>query len=189
MSTKCGWAVVEDGEIVDKGLIKATDDFRIIGLVDDFSFLTKANLIAKQVFALYSKYDPDYVYIEQTNSGSFRTTQKLLEFIHFAVLNQFDKTGFATKVKYVDTSAWRSLLKIHLSKEDKVNNKLVKQKKKRGKVTAKHLSVRWANKTFDLQLKQKDNDIAEALAVAMVGQLSEMEKARWTSTDLSKVFK
>jgi hypothetical protein len=58
---------------------------------------------------------------------------------------------------------------LRLTKEDKENNKLVRNHLKRGKITPKHLSVRWANREFDLSLKIKDNDIADSLAVCYCG--------------------
>jgi hypothetical protein len=69
---------------------------------------------------------------------------------------------------------------IRLSTNDKKNNKLVREGKKRGKVTSKHLSVRWANEKYSLSLKIKDNDIADALAIAACGLLREKEISHQT---------
>jgi hypothetical protein len=42
----------------------------------------------------------------------------------------------------------------------------VKQKKKRGKIGKKHLSVRYVNDIFGLDFKIKDNDIADSICLA-----------------------
>lgn len=49
--------------------------------------------------------------------------------------------------------------------------------KSRGKVTFKHLSVQYVNKKFKLELKLKDNDIADSicLGVAYLKQLGELK--------------
>ena len=46
----------------------------------------------------------------------------------------------------------------------------------RGKITPKHLAVRWANDIYNKKLKIKDNDIADALAIATCGIIKEKTK-------------
>jgi hypothetical protein len=66
-------------------------------------------------------------------------------------------------LKYMDPSEWRKIVDLKLSKADKDNNKAVKKKEKRGKITRKHLSVRMVNEKFGKSLKIKDNDEADAI--------------------------
>lgn len=190
MSTSCGWAVLDNLELVKSGLVNVKNNFSHDHMkqeVEDYQFIDKANLVAKHIAVIVQCHKPDFIYIEQTNSGSFRTSQKMLEFIHYAVLQILKVIGFSAIVRYVDTSAWRARHAIYLSKEDKKNNKMVSQGKKRGRVTKKHLAVRWANNAFNLSLKLKDNDIAEALAIASYGHSKEKNK-KPTNINLDALF-
>jgi Holliday junction resolvasome RuvABC endonuclease subunit len=36
----------------------------------------------------------------------------------------------------------------------------------KGKITKKHLAIRWVNETYNLNLAMKDNDAADAIALA-----------------------
>lgn len=190
MSTKTGYAVLDNGTLVDKGLItadsKPTDGF-LKGLVEDYTFLSDAHWISTRIAKLIGGID--YIYIEQTNIGKNRTSQKQLEFVHCMVLNNLRKLSVADRVRYVDTSAWRSELKVRMTKDDTKHNKLVKAKKIRGKITTKHLAVRWANETYGLDLLLKDNDIADAIAVATYGNIYENKPTPSVSEqDVEKIF-
>lgn len=179
LSIKPGWAVLDEtGELVDCGAkifktIGSSDDY-----ISDFTQIDRAWLVGNFVDDLIKKFKPDFIWIEQTNAGSWRNSQKLLEFIHFAVLSKIKDYGLKERVRYVDTSAWTSSNKIRMTKEDSAHNKLVKEKKARGKITKKHLSVRWASERFNLKLKLLDNDMAEALAIAMHGVKKNQEKLK-----------
>lgn len=132
----------------------------------------------------------DTIVIEETNMAKARYSQKFLEFMHAFTLNELlDYKCFNSKyeyarpsVVYVNTSDWRRAIGISLSKEDKkLNAKLSKakslakkngeklDKKKlgiKGKVNKKHKAVNYVNETFNLQLKVKDNNEAEAICMA-----------------------
>lgn len=192
MSTKTGYAIINNGDLNDFGLVarspRVIDELTQLCVVD-FGFLSDAEDIAKHVNKLVSLHQVDYIYIEQTNKGRNRVSQKQLEFIHCSVLKSLRGSGDKEKVRYVDTSAWRKELKIRLSKEDSAHNKLVKKKKARGKITTKHLAVRWANSTYNLDLLLKDNDIADAIAVATYGFIQENKsKPNVTEKDIEAMF-
>jgi len=165
VSSKTGYAVLEDGKLLEKGLAKSPaveyDDRE-----QDFGALARAEAMCEKIAKLIVKYKPDAIAIEQTNAGKFRTSQKLLEFTHCLILRWVNGQEMALKVRYIDTSKWRSGLGIKLTKEQRVHNKAVKAKAARGKVTPKHLAVAWANKEYGLDLLQKDHDIADAIACA-----------------------
>jgi len=192
LSLKPGFAVLDS----ERGLVAyGTKRFNWRefdgSVVDDFVKMYQAKEIASFIKNLVEEYEPDEIWIEQTNAGSFRNSQKLLEFIHFAVLDKIKLLGCKEKVGYVDTSAWSSLLKIRQTKEDTKNNALVREKKKRGKITKKHLSVRWANASYGLTLKLKDNDAAEAIAIATYGLKKRLLKEKLKnrgSVDLNKAL-
>lgn len=176
MSTHCGWALISDeAGLLGHGLYE-TSDKPLNSLVEDYFYMARASSISYQVAGLVMQVQPDYIYIEQTNKGRARGSQKQLEFIHFAVLYELKKNNWHHKVRYIDTSDWRKILNIKMTKDDSKHNKRVKSGEIRGKITPKHLAVRWANEMYKQKLKLKDNDIADAMAVATCGILKEKTK-------------
>jgi hypothetical protein len=192
MSTKTGYAIINNDSISSFGLLtrsSKTIEEKTQVFVEDFGYLADAKSIAVQIVDLIKLNNIDYIYIEQTNKGRNRTSQKQLEFIHCCVLSSIKSIGMAKIVRYVDTSAWRKALKIKTTKQDSAHNKLVKSKKAKGKITTKHLAVRWANSTYNLNLLIKDNDIADAIAVATYGIKYESNpKPEITERDIEKIF-
>lgn len=141
-----------------------------------FAHVEVAESVTKIVADWVDAHAPDQIVIEQTNLGKARYSQKQLEFIHFAVISELRsrKAAFV----YLDSSEWRRALQQRLSKEDRKNNAKVAKAKKTadplaakkalgvsGKITHKHLSVAWVNANFQLQLKLKDNDVADAVCL------------------------
>jgi hypothetical protein len=195
LSNSSGYAILNNGVLIDKGVFKSPASVEKSVLAEDFSFIVRAKVMANYLMTIINKYPSDYIYIEQTNKGRCRTTQKQLEFIHYAILDELKRSNNDKKVRYVDTSAWRTLLSIRLTKDDSAHNKLVKKKQIRGKITPKHLSIRWANLTYNLNLIVKDNDIADAIAVATYGykyetKLNKNSTIQNTSNlDLESLFK
>ena len=155
---------------------ECTDD-----VLGDFALLKSAIGLADRLMQLVAQYAPDRIYIEQTNGGRFRTSQKQLEFIHCAFLQRLIEQH--NLVRYVDTSRWRSMLNIKLTKDQRKHNKLVKIKQARGKITPKHLAVIWANETYGLTLLKKDHDIADALCIATYGYCVESRPQVYESLD------
>jgi hypothetical protein len=169
LSTKCGWSYLEDGKLIDYGLIvHKVPNFNVN---DDpnkqkgypFNIAKAADEMAMLIFNKYSEKRPDKIVIENTVKGRNRHTQRLIEWYHKSLIDNFKSIAY--KVNYMDPSEWRSILAMRLTNEDKKNNKSVKQGLKRGKITKKHLSVRLINEMFDLKLKLKDNDIADSIAL------------------------
>lgn len=106
------------------------------------------------------------IVIEETNKGKNRYTQKYLEFLHFAVLEKLLGGSLVPMaaiegIKYIDSSAWRRIVGVRLSPEDKKSNKA----KSAPKVTLKHVSVRYCNSTYHLELRLKDNNAADAICL------------------------
>jgi Holliday junction resolvasome RuvABC endonuclease subunit len=179
ISTKTGFALIEDGQLINYGLIKISPTGH-----SDYELLDLAQALSKEIAIKVSNSNPDKIAIEQTNPGRFRV-QKLLEFIHMATLIDLRALGAQSKVEYLDTSRWRSLIKMRLSKDQKDHNKKVKAKKAKGKITAKHLSVAWVNAKFDKKFKQKDNDICDAICLAYAAYI---QPVRHTDIDLNAFF-
>ena len=175
---KSGWALIENGKLLDKGLIEAPQITR--HRLPACNLVAESEALARDLINLIHKHQPDFVYVEETNMGRSRTTQKALEFLHCAFLQEClssPRSDLPNLIKYIDTSKWRSTLEIKLNKEQRDHNKLVKNHLARGKITPKHLAVAWANKTYGLELLQKDDDIADACGLAQCGYMLEMKKA------------
>lgn len=206
LSSSSGYAIIdENGLLLDKGLLTADKIQTAKSVTEEYSFILGARNIAKKVRNVILKAGTvDYVIVEQTNLGKNRSSQKYLEFIHFAVLCELEDLGLEYKTYYCDTSKWRSGLEIKLSKEQRAHNKDLSEKKKKakekgdivkvgsgsGKITWKHLSVNWVNSMFSLGFKIKDNDIADAICLAYFGHLkiSQFQEYELIELDLDKIF-
>lgn len=167
---KTGWAMIESsrpGEVTT-GLLQPSKGSIKSGLEVE-GFLNAGLDLGQMIENLVKTQKPDFIVIEQTNLGKSRTTQKYLEFLHFGTLAVLQESGHLGLSAYIDSSEWRSGIGLALSGDQRKHNKLVKAKLAKGKLTWKHLSVAWANKTFDLKLKQKDDDIADAICLAAYG--------------------
>lgn len=171
LSTKPGFAVMDDGST----LVAHGTAFLLAATVErspawdhvlDYMFIDVACRVAQKVAAWIHDFQPDMVAIEQTNQGRSRTTQKELEFIHFAVLQEIRRLGYQYKLTYIDSSRWRSLCEQKMTKEQRKHNKEVTEGKMRGKIRKKHLAVAWANQKFGLSLIMKDEDAADAIGIA-----------------------
>lgn len=183
LSTKTGWALLSGPQPVSVegyGKIEVAP-FSTEG-VYPWNYVAGAAAVAGQVRSLIEEHGSDiYVVIEETNLGRSRYAQKALEFIHHAALEEIKKLVPPEKVVYISSSAWRLTLQLRLTAADRAANKKLKEAsavaKKTGKkldkkalgvtgrVTQKHLSVRWVNEHFGLELKMKDNDIADAICL------------------------
>jgi hypothetical protein len=119
----------------------------------------------------------DHIVIEETNLGRNRYSQKMLEWIHLNVLHLL--ASYGATVWYINTSDWRRKLGTTLTAEDKKLNAKVRKLKKsgdkaglkalgvRGKIGKKHVAVRFVNQTYNLGLKLKDNDQADAICLGV----------------------
>ena len=189
ISTSTGWALLE-GEmgavpkILETGIVN--NDLPVSSFGEfPFSYYHAAKAIADKLLTVLAKADGfpagaiDVVVIEEINKpGRFgnRYSQKVLDFIHCLTLQWMLKATLSKfKVVYVNTSDWRKVIGGNLTKADKAMNIKVRKLKKagnkealkalgvRGKVTKKHVAIRYVNATFGLDLKMKDNDIADAI--------------------------
>lgn len=173
VSTKTGFAVLKyDGSIKLEKSSTIYYDIDKINL-DKFDheelnkFIERVVYFTNKVQELIKEHNPDIIVIEQTVLGRQRYVQRLLEWIHYGILE-----GAILKANlpfiYLDPSEWRSILELKMSKDDKTHNKNIKKLGKRGKLTKKHLSVRMANDMFPhLNLKIKDNDQSDAILLGV----------------------
>jgi hypothetical protein len=198
-STHAGWALM-DGEpgdlkprIIEKGLIENDRPVLSFGAYP-WCYIQAADSIATQLYSLILRCNPSLVVIEETNLGRSRYAQKLLEFIHSALLLKIKHWGTALPIKYISSSVWRQAVGAKQNKLERRNNTLLSKAKKlagemvrntpgfsytkalaiakkklgiRGKLGKKHISVRVVNDVYDLDLTVGDNDTAEAICLGM----------------------
>lgn len=125
---------------------------------------------------------PDRIVIEETNLGRANgRSQKVLEWLHLVLCLELESRGWLDRVSYVYPSAWRKAINLQLSPEQKANNRVLSKMKSlgktshaekvargiKGKITKKHLAVQKANDLFDLDLKRKDEDRADAICLGV----------------------
>jgi len=189
VSKHTGFAIMKDGNILSSGTFNV-DCKKHTNIVNEYNYIEESIILANFVVKLIEDYNVNEIYIEQTNRGINRHSQKELEFLHYGILKRILDKNYSEKVNYVDTSAWRSLLKIRLNKEQKIHNKDVRNKKKRGKITTKHLVVNWVNETFKKELILKDNNEADAIALAYYGlcTLNNLQKNNNSELSLQDAF-
>lgn len=181
-------------ELKQRGLLQLENTILSYGSYP-FCYWKAANDLKTRVIELLLQADPDVVVIEETNLGKNRYSQKTLEFIHCQIVGELVdwadlKAG--RRVVYFSSSEWRSNLELILSKEQRKNNDRLRKAKKRavelqaqgltkgkalaqakkeflvkGKITKKHLAVNRVNEVFGLNLKIKDNDVADAICLGL----------------------
>jgi hypothetical protein len=185
ISSKCGWTLLE-GEpgqtpkLIKYGLISVNRKITEFGPYP-FCYLLAAQAQADMIFELLAsnalEIAIDAIVIEETNLGRARYTQKYLEFLHACVLQKLLITNIP--VHYINTGDWRKKVGAVLTKEDKKLNAIVRKAKRagnktllkslgvRGKVGKKHVALRFVNNTYNLNLKMKDNDSADAVCLGV----------------------
>lgn len=181
ISTSTGWALLDKGTLSGAGTIKNTKKLDEFGSYP-FNYINATRSISDAIYRKILSLDPDMIVIEETNGSKSRYTQKILEFLHFAILSVLNQPILADKVVYVNTSDWRKALGAHLSAADKKQNALLSKAKRvakkngkkldkkalgiRGKINKKHVAIRIANLMHNLSLRPKDDDIADAICIA-----------------------
>lgn len=192
LSTKTGWALFIDNSLKDKGVIELKKRPKEMGPYP-FCFAWAADEIGNGVSSLVDIICTNFngvltVVIEEVNLARQRLTQKLIDSIHHSViLYLMQKPNL--DIHYLSSSEWRKGVSLALSKEDRKNNQKVsrakaKAKNSEGKVDIKEfnklkkeigvsgkknwkkLAVEMCNQKYNLELKQKDNDIADAILIA-----------------------
>lgn len=201
LSSSTGYAIVTDKGLGAYGNISSSP--KNPNHSDDLSYFYRSMEIGKAVARVILKESPDEIFIEQINLGRNRMSQKFLDFVHFAVLLQMP-SDYHNKVRYVDTSMWRTDLEVKLTKEQRLHNTEVAKKRRsakgkgqrfspgkgNGKIGWKHLSTDWANKKYSLELKvSAENDIADAIAVATFGLKKHGQNVDFVKEAVKKVKK
>ena len=188
ISTKTGYAIFKNNDLVECGRVdlqkpshyKAdVKTFRDLPVDYPLCFIQTAETLATQCAYIFLRHECDMVVIEHTEKGKARLSQRLLEWINYAVVEEFRKRTIP--IQYLFVSDWRTVTKCYLKywPEYKLwNSKVAKLKKtatptKSGariakidgkivtKVDQKRLSILLANEAYSLELK--DDNIADAI--------------------------
>jgi hypothetical protein len=167
LSSETGWSIFINGLYHTSGTLEKIfiEDFNVNNNPNKsnkypLNIINAINQIVQNINEKYLEYKPDIILIEGSVKGKNRHTQKFIEWLHLMIFLQFKDI---VNVKYMDVSEWRKIVNLKLSKEDKINNKLVKIGKKRGKINKKHLSVRMVNILFNLNKKLKDHNECDSI--------------------------
>jgi hypothetical protein len=171
-SSHTGWAILDNDQLISYGKIDVPckDKKWPLGIHQ------WAKEISEQIFSLIVDNPTDLIIIERANSSRFRESQNVLDWLHFHLIDLLIDANYASKLLYVDSSAWRKACGLKLTAQQKKQNKMAKQAsnsgtilkingKRKGRVTKKHLAVDYVNAKFNLSFKLKDNDIAEAICL------------------------
>lgn len=183
ISTSTGWSFFLEKKLVECGSLKLPLTLQEYGEYP-WNYWKASNDMSDGIIKVIDDHSPDIIVIEEINLGKSRYAQRILEWIHKSTLDKLQNKYPTTKVIYVSSSKWRQSLGLQMSKEDRRNNaKLSKAKRLirqsgsmlkvdkanlgiRGKITKKHLAIRYVNSKYSLQLKMKDNDKADAVCIA-----------------------
>jgi hypothetical protein len=182
LSSKAGWAVLNDSKLEAHGLIQLG---KTILSFDKYpwAYYLAAQEQADAVCAKVKEVQPDVVVVEETNLGRNRYSQKFLEFLHCMVLDRYplNASGEPIRIVYISSGVWRKTIGMEMSAEDRRNNSKLSRAKSyakhtgqkldkgalgiKGRINKKHLAVRYVNANYGLNLKMKDNDIADAICL------------------------
>ncbi len=169
-----GWAVLHNGALEKYGKFytmindfNAQVNLEVKSKTYPLNMINGAEDLASKVFQLAIDEKPDLIVIENTIKVRMvsQNIVKLLEWLHYAIIRRIQPLGI--KIKYMAPSSWRSKLKLVLTDQDKIENKLSKQNgRKSRKINHKHLAIRYVNQRFNKSFDIKDDDITDAICLA-----------------------
>ena len=183
MSTKTGFAVIDvDGDsftLVDSGTLDKVSEPE--GRYPE-NYLDWSRDCIGQIIGIFYKYNPDELVIEETAKGSKNNmSQKIVEFIHYELALCFYDGGLMHNMprRFFLTEEWRRIVGCRMNDAEKKQNAEVRKQRSKGikvckdkdgkrigKVGKKHVNVRRANEIYNLDLRLKDEDRADALLLA-----------------------
>ena len=129
ISTKTGFAIFINNKLVSYGTLWPDRNTESFNAAYPFSYILLAQHIANKIYNQVVR--PAYeqakgnciICIEETTTSRSNLSQKILEFIHYALLQLLQ----GMPVYYVRTGSWRSVIGAKLTDEEKkINSKKVK---------------------------------------------------------------
>jgi hypothetical protein len=186
ISSHTGWSIFENKTLLTHGTIEIPADDNTW----PFGIHAWAKKVANKINELVTNNPQGFekVIIERANSSRFRSSQNFIDWFHFALLEKSIENLWNETIVYMDTAEWRKLCEIKLSKIEKKHNQMISKEKKKGnkvvkvngkrvgRLTKKHLAVNKVNELFNLKLKLKQNDEAEAILINLAYLTREEKK-------------
>jgi Holliday junction resolvasome RuvABC endonuclease subunit len=188
-STKSGWCFSEcdsdSFKIIASGAIPKRSEPQ---LVYPQSYYVWAKDCYQDLMAIIKNYpDFDVLVLEETVKSRNSFSQKILEFIHFQLVEFIVNNQI--KSKYYRPSEWRKIVGASLTKTEKEKNKQVRKEHKKGNkvvkdesgkriglVGKKNVSIRFINEYFGLNFKRKNEDEAEAICLSLAHWIENIRK-------------
>jgi hypothetical protein len=181
-ASKSGWAIYIDGKPIRYGTCFIDKEQSEFGLYP-FCFPQYARYAATKLAELVDFEKPSEVILEETNPGKNVYSQKSLEHVHFAFIEEMDKRKIS--LTYIRTGVWRKLVGAYQnSEEKKLNSKIGRMKIKNGsskpvkidgkvvgKKTRKHVALRRVQELFGFELRMKEQDAAEAILIGLAANM------------------
>lgn len=134
--------------------------------------------ISSQIHLIAINHPEIEVVIEETTRSKNNYSQKILEFIHYAVLTGLQSHNIP--VFYVRTGTWRGMVGANLNPDEKkLNSKIYRIKRSTGeklakidgkvvgKRTKKHAALRCFEEHFGYELPLSMNDACEAVLIGL----------------------
>ena len=124
LSTRTGWAIFKNGKLEDYGFFEHKVNDGYTSKEFPKNYLENAKAMAQDIGGIIRDYNPAHIVIEQVTLGKSIYYQKMLEWIHYAVINKAN-----VPVEYMAVPTWRAILGVSLSSEQrKLNNKIKKER-------------------------------------------------------------
>jgi hypothetical protein len=187
LSTKSGYAVFKDGVLVDSGTVWPDVEIKNAGRYPENYVWCAMHYVENLLQTLLPHCDllrfpaeltDVEVVVEETTASSNNYSQKILEFMHFYLIDRLSKVGI--RPRYVRDGVWKRMTGANQNAEEKkLNAKIARIKKKTGTKLAKingkvvgkrtkyHYYIRAANETFGMDLGRNDDNQAAAMLLGL----------------------
>lgn len=201
LSTKTGWASFRNGKLDKYGTIFLNQTVEAFGPYP-YNYIEASKKMASMVFDKITELemeDPNDpitdIVIEETNASKQNYTQKIVEYVHYSVVQMLNDILCLTcmEIHYIRTGEWRKITGANKTKEEKSLNAKVSREKAKirkkieaeqgkeaaekarilakidghvvGKVTPKHQAIRAVKEIYGLDFQMKENDAVDAILV------------------------
>lgn len=186
VSTKTGWAVYKNGELIEYGTLfpdKTHNDFGSYPI----NYLLLCRYLSKQLMLLFEslvqKHSDNFsqevvVVIEETNASKQNYSQKKLEYLHYLVNSELLVRGITAK--YIRDGEWKRLTGARQNADEKRLNAKIRSIKKKtgaklakidgkvvGKKGKKDYAIRAVKEIFGIGLMRKQEDTADAILLGL----------------------
>jgi len=162
ISSCTGYAIFDDNNLIEYGSItvKIDKDEKF-----PFNYLYTAKTLSQLIINKITSHSIKDIIIEASPGRITRNSQTFLDWIQYPIISFIDNNNYT--VNYMEIWKWHKLNGIKLTKDELKHNRKVREKKEKGRITAKHLSVRKVNEIFKMTFKLKDHNITDAILIGV----------------------